>query len=370
MNTFETYKLLVSCLSLGHGVSANDLQKLIDQNEPDWPALAYIANAQLVLPAFYGQMKRHGMLANVPEEFVVELQKIYELNVLRNKRLKEQALEIVQVLNANQIKPVFLKGTANVFDQLYDGDGERYVGDIDFLVADHEFRKTADLLEGMGYEYENDELRPLEDHMMKHFPRMFRQGSDFDVEIHRIPVNESYSKALNYDIIMAEAKVIQIEGAQFYVCSDRHKLYLNFIHDQLSNGGSRYAFVNLRGVFDTLCLSERINVADAFFEWPFFKRKTNNYRYVVNQISGISQPFDARKTISARSFLRRIKANVSTGLWYKLNKLFVYFFIRLEGYWRAMYKAVSSRSYRRYVWRCISNPAWYKSHFQSWTLKN
>ena len=46
----------------------------------------------------------------------------------------------------NGVRPVFLKGTGNVLEGLYEDIGERMVGDIDFLIQQKDFLKAVDIL--------------------------------------------------------------------------------------------------------------------------------------------------------------------------------------------------------------------------------
>ena len=46
---------------------------------------------------------------------------------------------------ANNISPIFLKGTGNILEGLYEDVGERMVGDIDFLFSEEDFFKAIDI---------------------------------------------------------------------------------------------------------------------------------------------------------------------------------------------------------------------------------
>ena len=129
----------------------------------------------------------------MPEELSVHFEAIFKMNRDRNIVLRQQALEIVALLNAEGIMPVFMKGTANVLDGLYEDEGERIVGDIDFLVSDDEFLRTAEILQNNGYQYkEQYSYMQIDIKKVKHFPRLYKQGTTFDVEIHRVVIT-SYS---------------------------------------------------------------------------------------------------------------------------------------------------------------------------------
>lgn len=75
------------------------------------------------------------LLQYLPEELVNYMIHITDLNRERNKQIIKQAKEINSLLLANDITPIFLKGTGNLLEGLYADIAERMVGDIDFIVS-------------------------------------------------------------------------------------------------------------------------------------------------------------------------------------------------------------------------------------------
>ena len=60
---------------------------------------------------------------------------ITDLNRDRNKQIISQAQDLNTLLLNNNITPIFLKGTGNLLEGLYDDIAERMLGDIDFLFS-------------------------------------------------------------------------------------------------------------------------------------------------------------------------------------------------------------------------------------------
>jgi len=79
-------------------------------------------------------------LSVIPEEVEHAFAEIYELNRQRNQQILKQIDDITALLNKENIQPVFLKGTANLLDELYSDVGERMIGDIDFLVTEEQLK--------------------------------------------------------------------------------------------------------------------------------------------------------------------------------------------------------------------------------------
>ena len=57
---------------------------------------------------------------------------ITDLNRERNQQTIEQAREIILLLLAYSITPIFLKGTGNLLEGLYEDIAQRMVGDINY----------------------------------------------------------------------------------------------------------------------------------------------------------------------------------------------------------------------------------------------
>ena len=75
-------------------------------------------------------MKRANFLHYLPEELVTYMEHITKLNRERNEQIIAQAKELNILLLANNITPIFLKGTGNLLAGIYDDVAERMVGEL------------------------------------------------------------------------------------------------------------------------------------------------------------------------------------------------------------------------------------------------
>ena len=187
-------------------------------------------------------------------------------------------------------------------DNLYSDIGDRMIGDIDFLVQEKDYLKTAELILEIGYENQHkmyDDAKTF-----KHYPRLFRKDVPADVEIHRIPVPQVYTKQFNTKLLFQNKKEIkqsvkpllnssinkinhlknipnrttktrnllersgnpdlsgQPETCNTFVSSNEHKLIHTFIHSQLSNEGYRFKQIGLHDLYDFYLLSQKVNIAE------------------------------------------------------------------------------------------------------------
>jgi hypothetical protein len=75
-------------------------------------------------------------------------------------------------------------------DHLYADNGERIIGDIDFLVPKKDYLRTAKLLEEDEYSPVTPFYCEVED--LKHYPRISKPGYPAVLEIHQLPVKEGF----------------------------------------------------------------------------------------------------------------------------------------------------------------------------------
>ena len=79
------------------------------------------------------------------------MEHITDINRERNKQIISQAKELNTLLLANNITPIFLKGTGNLLAGFYEDIAERMVGDIDFIFSKEDYPKAITILREFGY---------------------------------------------------------------------------------------------------------------------------------------------------------------------------------------------------------------------------
>ena len=138
----ETLYFIAKCLtiSLEHS-NREEIEKQLQSNNIDWDAVVKVSTAHYVFPALYCNMQRANFLHYLPEELVTYMEHITNLNRERNEEIITQAKELNTLLLANNISPIFLKGTGNLLAGIYDDIAERMVGDIDFIFSKEDYPK-------------------------------------------------------------------------------------------------------------------------------------------------------------------------------------------------------------------------------------
>ena len=106
----------------------DEIELVLKTTDVDWDAVVKVSTGQYVFPALYCNFKRADFLKYLPHELVSYMQYITNLNRERNEQIIAQAKELNSLLLANNITPIFLKGTANLLDGIYDDLAERMWG--------------------------------------------------------------------------------------------------------------------------------------------------------------------------------------------------------------------------------------------------
>jgi hypothetical protein len=258
MQNSELFKIACQCLLLNDNPQLqNTIQSKVLTKSIDLEKFILLCSNHLVLPAIYLRLNDSGIMNFFALDFQSHLKEIYELNVKRNSEILQQIKELCSILDKHSIEPVFLKGTANLLDNLYSNLGDRMIGDIDLLVREKDYFKTAELILEAGYLREDvrifDNLNSI-----KHYPRLYRDDVPADIEIHRIPTKKIYPGKFDSDIIFYKKVEIQTIKNCYLTC-DEHKLIHTFIHSQLSNKGYIHKIAPLRDLYDFYLISKRID---------------------------------------------------------------------------------------------------------------
>jgi hypothetical protein len=362
MTNKELFYFTGKCLTLDeHPAFGKEIIENCRAEQIDWEEFVHLCSSHLILPAIYLQFRNHHILEHIPEELSQHLKDIHELNVKRNNLILDQLQHITEVLNRNNIYPVFMKGSGNLLDGLYADIGERILGDIDFLVPEKDYLLSGELFEDEGYTRIIPVAEYYEISEMKHYPRLSHPRFVASIEIHRLPVSKNYLRKYNSEIIDQEKKTVNsLEGC--YVLSDSHKIIHNFIHSQLSNRGHAYGIVSFRDIYDLYLMSKRIEIKDTL---PRIENKQKAIAYFVfaGEVFGLSGKFYPRFNFPARLLLKKHSLNLSSRVFYRLHRAVVYIIWQIFVIYLGQIRtAFHSKRMRQSIAQRLGNPSWYKSY--------
>lgn len=277
MCTKETLLFIGKCLTLSRDEkNLKEVKDLVTSQFVNWDKVVEISTAHFVFPALYLNFKQVNLLDYLPKDLVSYMGHIAQLNRDRNLEIIEQAKEINTLLRQHQIIPVFLKGAGFLLEELYSDPSERMVGDIDFLVDEDNFIKTAKILESEGYLKVN-EGKPESPIISKHYPRLRHNDKIAAVEIHIHMVKGSLANKFNYE----SCKDAFIEKNDLKFLGKEDQLALVILAKMHNDNGRILKTSNLRSSYDVYILSKMV-------DFNLFEKRYDFYTELLNPFLGLS----------------------------------------------------------------------------------
>jgi hypothetical protein len=142
MNYRETLCFVAKCLTISlESKNKKEIKNQLETASINWDQVVKLSTSHYVFPALYCNLKRADFLKYLPANLVAYMEEITNLNRERNEEIITQAKELNILLLANNITPIFLKGTGNLLAGIYDDVAERMIGDIDFIFSKEDYPK-------------------------------------------------------------------------------------------------------------------------------------------------------------------------------------------------------------------------------------
>ena len=234
MNYKEILFFIAKCLTISLEVkNRQEIEKQLQSDTIDWDAVVKMSTAHYVFPAMYCNFKRADFLKYLPQELVSFMQHITNINRERNKKIIAQARELNTLLLANNITPIFLKGTGNLLAEIYDDIAERMVGDIDFIFSKEDYSKAITVLRDNGYSEVHKYKYYFPDDG-RHYRRLQKENSIAAIEIHSEFLDiKKYANEFNYSFVAKDTQVINATNVLSYA----NKLNLSIIANQINDNG-------------------------------------------------------------------------------------------------------------------------------------
>ena len=352
----ETLYFVAKCLtiSLEHK-NREEIEKQLQSNNIDWDAVIKVSTAHYVFPALYCNLKRADFLKYIPEDLVAYMEEITNLNRDRNTAIIQQARELNILLLANNITPIFLKGTGNLLAGIYDDIAERMVGDIDFIFSKEDYPKAIQLLRNFDYSEVNKYDYYFPDG--KHYRRLQKENNIAAIEIHsEMLAIEKYRKEFNYDFVEKDFQVID----EIRVLSYANKLNLSIIANQINDSGFYYKTIALRNAYDVFLLSKKTNAKEAVNALDILTNPLNCFLAACYEIFSKVNSLEYNNTKATTSYLsifnRQFIKPKATKKRQKILKIFLFTKSRLN----ILYKAAVYKKYRVWLFKRVSDKSWQK----------
>ena len=138
-------ELIIKILFYKNNLSKSDFTHVNYEN------FVQLASSMLMIPSIYLNLKKTKYINLIEDELKKYLKGIYNINFNRNKKLLNEIEQISKFLTKNEIKHVFLKGSALIIGEYYSDIGERMINDIDILVEEKNIKKAERLMKEFSY---------------------------------------------------------------------------------------------------------------------------------------------------------------------------------------------------------------------------
>ena len=276
----------------------------------------------------------------------------------RNEQIISQAKELNSILLANNITPVFLKGTGNLLAGIYDDIAERMVGDIDLIFLKEDYPKANTLLREFGYDKEIHQELPH-----RHYPRIIRKDSIAGVEIHKELLIEKYVNEFNYSFVAKDSQVIK--GVT--VLSYANKLNLSIIANQINDNGFYFKTMALRNAYDVFLLSKKTNAKDAVNTLDKLTSPLNCFLAACDEVFNKVETIEYNKNAKTALYLRNFNNQFIKPVRGQSKRNKIYIFIKRIFY--ILYKSIIYKEYRVFLFKSLTDKNWYKEKLIQLGLK-
>ena len=356
MNYKETLYFVAKCLTISlEDRNKEAIEKQLQSNNIDWDSVVKVSTAHYVFPALYCNLQKANFLHYLPEELVTYMEHITNLNRERNKQIISQANELNNVLLANKITPIFLKGTGNLLAGIYDDVAERMVGDIDFIFSKEDYPKAIKLLRNFDY----SEVIKYDYHFPegKHYRRLQKENNIAAIEIHsEILGIEKYRKEFNYSVVEKDSQVIN----EVRVLSYANKLNLSIIANQINDHGFDYKTMALRNAYDVFLLSKKTNAKVSVNALDELTNPLNCFLAACYEIFNKVDSLEYNNTKMTASYLSVFNNQFTNSKTTKRRHKRIKTYLFLKSRLGIIYKSLIYKEYRVWLFKRVTDKNWYK----------
>ncbi|MDB4228226.1 nucleotidyltransferase family protein [Flavobacteriaceae bacterium] len=333
-----------------------EIEKQLKSTTIDWDAVVKVSTAHYVFPALYCSLKRVDFLKYLPQDLVNYMEYITVLNRERNQQILKQAQELNNLLLANNITPIFLKGTGNLLAGLYEDIAERMVGDIDFIFSKEDYPKAIAVLREFEFsEVEKREYYPLDE--FRHYRRLQKKNSIAAIEIHSEFLDiKKYTNEFNYSFVGQDSQVIN----GFKVLSYANKLNLSIIANQINDSGFYYKTMALRNAYDVFLLSKKTNAKEAVNTLKNLTHPLNCFLAACDEVFDRVDSLECNKTTKTASYLSEFNSQFTNPIPIKTQLTHIKIYLFIKNRLIIFLKSIIYKEYRVWLFNVLTDKDWYK----------
>ncbi len=311
----ETLQLIVDILSFE--TSDEVLMQNLANDNVNWDAIVIVASEHLVLPAVYCRLQQRSLLSYLPEDLVLYLEELTQLNRERNRTLLKEAEQISEVFKSHNINHVFIKGIALLAGNYYKDHGERMIGDIDILVASDDLDKAFDLLVIEGY----SKFLPFSYQVQnyRHLPRQISEKHLGAIELHNQLLKHEYCHLINPDNFLSKKQ--NVNGIS--IPGPEQLIWNTILAQQINDRSYYYNTLRLKGLYDVLVvgLTKKPDIIGQLSKEKYSLGFLNLTSVVCPQLVVSEKTLSAR--IKKSFFILTLSSPKLRGIFFKLKSIYI-----------------------------------------------
>ena len=355
MNYKETLFFVAKCLTISlEEKNRNEIEIILKTTDVDWEAMVKVSTSHYVFPAMYCNFKRANFLKYLPADLVAYMKHITNLNRDRNTQIIAQAQELNSLLLANNISPIFLKGTGNLLAGIYDDIAERMVGDIDFIFSKEDYPKAITILTEYGYLPQG--ISNFKHFPHRHYPRLIKTNKIGAVEIHSKFLNSKYDNEFNYSFVKKDIQIIN----GYAVLSYANKINLSILASQINDQGFYYNTIALRNAYDVFLLSKKTNAKKAMNTLDKLTHPLNCFLAACYEVFNAVDSLEYNNTKNTASYLNVFNSQFSNRQTTKIRHKRIKIYLFIKSRVNILYKAAIYKEYRVWLFKRVTDKNWYK----------
>ena len=356
MNYKENLFFIAKCLTISlEEKNRDEIEIFLKTTDVDWDAVVKVSTAHYVFPALYCNFKRADFLKYLPVDMVEYMKHITNLNRDRNTQILQQANKLNSLLLANNIRPIFLKGTGNLLAGIYDDIAERMVGDIDFIFSKEDYPKAIIILREFGY----SEVHKYKYHFPyeKHYRRLLKENNIAAIEIHKEFLDiKKYTNEFNYSFVEKDTQIVN----GISVLSYANKLNLSIIANQINDHGFYYKTMALRNAYDVFLLSKKTNAIDAVKTLDKLTNPLNCFLAACYDVFNKADSLTYNPTAKIESYLSGFNGQFTNRKTTKIRHKRIKAYLFLKSRVSIIYKSIIYKEYRIWLFNLLTDKNWYK----------
>ena len=338
----ETLFFIGKCLTINHEKHNKiSVEEELKSNHIDWDAVVKVSTGHYVFPAFYCNLKRADFLHYLPTDLVEYMKHITDLNRERNLQIIDQAKEINELLLVNNITPIFLKGTGNLLEGLYEDIGERMVGDIDFIVSKIDYKKSIQILKKDRYNSTAKNWNSFH----WHYPAMVKENCIGAIEIHNKILKKPYSTILNFDELIKNNLILN----KVMVPSFNNQILNAILPKQINDNLYHSKIIPLRTVYDIFLMSRNSKGELIKTYHKKVNRRFNNFLVCTNLLLNYDTKIGYKETKSSLKYLKSFELILENTQTEKTKVKILNYFTKVKNKLQILQYSISDSEYREFT---------------------